>query len=147
MTARHTRLPAFEPPTPVRSRMLAAVRATGNKSTELELVRLFRRNGITGWRRHGALAGRPDFVFRAPRIAVFVDGCFWHGCPRCYKAPTRNPAYWSQKILANRRRDKRVTRVLRAQKWCVLRVWEHALTRPDAALERIARAIRRRNSA
>jgi DNA mismatch endonuclease Vsr len=63
-----------------RSRVMAAIKSTGNKDTELKLIAIFRANGIAGWRRNQKLPGKPDFVFRRERLAVFVDGCFWHGC-------------------------------------------------------------------
>jgi DNA mismatch endonuclease (patch repair protein) len=63
-----------------RSQVMAAIRSTGNRANELRLAAIFRAHGITGWRRHQALPGKPDFVFRRERLAVFVDGCFWHGC-------------------------------------------------------------------
>ncbi len=72
---------------------------------------------------------RPDFVFPKLRIAVFVDGCFWHGCPIHATQPKQNAEFWSQKIAANQTRDRLVTRQLRARGWRVLRLWEHELTR------------------
>jgi DNA mismatch endonuclease (patch repair protein) len=70
---------------------------------------------------------RPDFVFRTQRLAVFVDGCFWHGCPRHATWPRQNAKFWREKILRNRTRDRLVTRTLRAHGWTVLRLWEHEL--------------------
>lgn len=70
-----------------RSQIMAAVRSTGNRTTELRLASILRANGITGWRRHQPLPGKPDFVFRRERLAVFADGCFWHGCPRHLRMP------------------------------------------------------------
>jgi DNA mismatch endonuclease, patch repair protein len=72
---------------------------------------------------------RPDFVFRALKLAVFVDGCFWHGCPRHGTQPKGNAAFWRRKLAANRARDRLVNRTLRAHGWRVLRIWEHELTR------------------
>lgn len=72
--------------------------------------------------------GRPDFVFPAERVAVFVDGCFWHGCPRHYTAPAGHAAFWRRKLDANRTRDRLVTRTLTRAGWKVFRIWEHALT-------------------
>src|SRR5271156_4420512 len=66
----------------VRSRVMGATRARGNLSTELALARAFRLLGVSGWRRHLTIPGRPDFAFRQERLAIFADGCFWHGCPR-----------------------------------------------------------------
>lgn len=125
-----------------RSALMATIRSRRNKSTELALVKTFRLHGITGWRRHIAMPGRPDFIFRKKKLAVFVDGCFWHGCPRCYKRPSSNRLFWDQKITNNRERDRRVVRTLRKRGWRVVRVWEHDLqTRSQRVGSRIFRAL------
>ena len=95
-----------------RSRIMAAVKARGNKLTEARLVDLFRRHGMTGWRRHLPLRGKPDFTFVRQRVVIFVDGCFWHGCARHLRMPQSNQAYWEKKIFGNRIRD-RITAALR----------------------------------
>lgn len=110
-----------------RSEIMRAVRSRGNKVTELAFVHLLQRHRITGWRRGVRLIGNPDFVFRLARVAVFVDGCFWHGCPRHCRMPKGNRSYWSRKIAGNRARDRQVARRLRATGWRVLHVWEHEL--------------------
>lgn len=84
-------------------------------------------HGITGWRRDSKLQGKPDFVFPKPRIAVFVDGCFWHGCPKHGTKPKTNAAFWRKKIARNRERDREVGQALRQRGWRVLRIWEHEL--------------------
>lgn len=123
-----------------RSFNMSRIRGKGNATTELAMVRALRAAKITGWRRHAELPGRPDFVFPRRRIAVFVHGCFWHGCSRCYRRPGTNRRYWTEKIAANRRRDARVARYLRAEGWCVMTVWEHAVERhPGAEAERLRR--------
>jgi len=71
--------------------------------------------------------GRPDFVFPASRVALFVDGCFWHGCPKHYTKPKNNRAFWKRKLDANHARDRQVNRELRRKGWRVLRIWEHDL--------------------
>lgn len=111
-----------------RSALMGRIRSHGNKTTELKLVEIFKANRITGWRRKQDLIGKPDFVFRRERVCVFVDGCFWHGCPKCYRAPSSNQVYWGAKIERNRVRDRLVSRSLKASKWKVLRIWEHQLT-------------------
>jgi DNA mismatch endonuclease (patch repair protein) len=73
------------------------------------------------------LGGRPDFVFTRSKVAVFVDGCFWHGCPVHYHAPATRADFWKTKIDRNRARDRAVTAQLSAEGWTVLRVWEHAV--------------------
>lgn len=133
-----------------RSALMAKVRGRGNASTELALARVLRAEGLTGWRRQRRLAGgrgdeawkvRPDFVFAGRRWAVFVDGCFWHGCPRHGTSPVGHAAFWRRKLAANRARDRRNTRQLRAAGWRVLRLWEHELRR--AARPALLRKLRR----
>lgn len=128
-----------------RSEVMSRIRGKGNKDTELALIAIFRRHGITGWRRHQKLFGKPDFVFRQERVAVFVDGCFWHGCPQHKTKPKANKAFWARKFAANKARDRLVTRTLRAAGWLVLRIWEHDLrARHEARLVRRIKAVRSR---
>jgi DNA mismatch endonuclease, patch repair protein len=125
-----------------RSRIMAAVRSRGNKATELLLVELFRAAGLKGWRRHAAILGRPDFVFAKERVAVFVDGCFWHGCAKHCRMPASNRKYWLAKIERNMQRDRTTRKVLREKGWNVVRVWEHELKkRPAIVVQRVSRAL------
>ena len=119
-----------------RSALMAKVRGRGNASTELALARVLRAEGLVGWRRQLRLGGgrgaaawkvRPDFVFPRLRWVLFVDGCFWHGCPVHGTRPAGNAAFWRRKFAANQARDRRNTRQLRAAGWRVLRLWEHEL--------------------
>ena len=135
-----------------RSAVMARIRSRGNQATELALVRVFRALRITGWQRHVPIRNsqfgirnfrvRPDFVFPKLRLAVFVDGCFWHGCPKHATQPKGNAAFWRKKFAANRTRDRLVTRTLRRAGWRVLRIWEHELARKREAtlVKRLARA-------
>lgn len=123
-----------------RSRMMAAVRSRGNKSTELEMIQLLRTQQLTGWRRHLKLPGRPDFCWIKYKVVLFVDGCFWHGCPACRRPPKSNTTFWDKKILANRRRDRKVNRLLRRLGWRVIRVRECRL-KHRATLLRLKRFI------
>ncbi|MBM3841232.1 MAG: very short patch repair endonuclease [Verrucomicrobia bacterium] len=116
-----------------RSRIMSAVRSGGNKATEMVLVKLLRKHGITGWRRRVRLSGKPDFVFAAQKVAIFVDGCFWHGCPKHCRMPKGNKDYWRPRIAGNRARDALVSRRLRRAGWRVFRVWEHELARRNEA--------------
>ncbi|MGH8018116.1 MAG: hypothetical protein ACREIA_07470 [Opitutaceae bacterium] len=86
---------------------------------------------------------RPDFVFRARRLAVFVDGCFFHGCPKHATWPQNNAGFWRAKIEGSIARDRLQNRVLRAHGWRVLRVWEHGLATRHAArtIGRVQRAL------
>ena len=126
-----------------RSEVMSRIRSCGNRGTELRLIALMRAYGITGWRRNARLFGKPDFVFRAAKLAVFVDGCFWHACPRHATMPRSNRAFWKAKLTRNAARDREVTRALRRAGWRVLRVWECALRMKRAAgtMRRIDRAL------
>jgi DNA mismatch endonuclease (patch repair protein) len=124
-----------------RSKVMAAIRSRGNKDTELKLASILRAACITGWRRHQPLPGKPDFVFARDRLALFVDGCFWHGCPKHGRQPRTNKAYWSQKLARNKARDRSVSRALRQSGWTVIRIWEHRLAAPGAVAASIARAL------
>jgi DNA mismatch endonuclease (patch repair protein) len=145
-----------------RSAVMSRIRSRGNKATEVALANLFRRHKIIGWRRQVQIIGRdaalrrlrtarrsvptfrvrPDFVFSKIRLAVFVDGCFWHGCPKHGTQPKGNRAFWKNKFARNRARDLLVTRMLRRAGWRVLRIWEHELARKNEArlLRRIQKA-------
>lgn len=118
-------------------------RGRGNKDTELAMIRLFRRHGITGWRRHRPLFGKPDFVFPRIKLTVFVDGCFWHRCAKHSNLPVNNRTFWERKLAGNVARDRLVLRTLRARGWHVLRIWEHQLARRNERrlVARLRRAI------
>ena len=126
---------------------MAAVRSTGNKSTEKRLVSIMREHGIVGWRRNQNLPGKPDFLFKSEKVAVFVDGCFWHGCSEHCRMPKSNTDYWETKIAYNVRRDHRVDKVLRRNGWSVLRVWEHSLAEPARVIIRLRRLLQSRDRA
>ncbi len=104
-------------------------------------MRLLRRHHINGWRRYQNVFGKPDFVFWRLRLALFVDGCFWHGCPKHCNNPANNRAFWRKKLAANKVRDRYVNWTLKRAGWRVLRVWEHELARghEDRLVERITR--------
>jgi len=112
-----------------RSIRMSKVRSKGNRSTELAVEAAFRAGGVRGWRKHPKnIPGRPDFYFPKQKLAVFVDGCFWHACPRCARrAPVSRAEFWSAKIDSNRRRDIRVCRLLVRRGFRTMRVWEHQL--------------------
>lgn len=83
---------------------------------------------------------RPDVVFPRLRLAVFIDGCFWHGCPEHGNLPSTNEAYWGPKLARNQQRDTQVTQALKAEGWTVMRVWEHEP--PQLVAERIQARVR-----
>jgi DNA mismatch endonuclease (patch repair protein) len=129
-----------------RSQVMSRITSRGNRDTELRMIALFKTAGIRGWRRSQPLFGKPDFLFRRERLAVFVDGCFWHrhrGCKFSY-TPKSRTEFWLPKFEQNIARDRLVTRTLRRAGWRVLRIWEceltarkqaHVLRRLEAALE------------
>lgn len=124
-----------------RSQLMSRVRGRGNKSTEEKLVTLLRAAGIKGWRRHLHLPGTPDFGFPTERLAIYVDGCFWHGCPRCYTRPATNQDFWDKKVEDNRARDQRVNGELRRRGWTLIRIWAHTLKNEAAVIRRIQKAL------
>ena len=128
-----------------RSEVMSLIRSRGNRDTELRLIALMREYGITGWRRNARVFGKPDFVFRVVKLAVFVDGCFWHSCPKHATMPANNWEFWNAKLSRNAQRDRAVSRALRASGWRVLRVWECALVRRRSVrtVARIVRALKR----
>lgn len=127
-----------------RSLLMSRVRSRYNLSTEIKVLKALRHWGIKGWRRHAKLPGRPDFAWPKQRLVLFVDGCFWHGCPYCYRMPKSQKRFWREKVLKNQKRDRRVTRVLRRMGWRVYRIRECRLTSEqliNTSLGRILRAL------
>ena len=128
-----------------RSDIMSKVRSNNNKSTELALIKFFKENNITGWKRNYPVKGHPDFVFLDKKIAVFVDGCFWHGHQNCryFVMPKSNTEYWESKIKSNITRDKTTYDSLSALGWNVLIVWECELKKDkrDITLEHLFYSI------
>jgi len=120
---------------------MAAIRGAGNITTELLFAKILRKHRIAGWRRHLDLPGKPDFAFPKLKVAIFVDGCFWHFCPRCTKTPKQNVKYWTEKKRRNKSRDRKVSRQLNDEGWLVLRFWEHALVNDAAIVALVTRAL------
>ena len=114
-----------------RSRIMASVKSKNNKSTEIAFISILKDKGIAGWRRNYPLHGKPDFVFPRSKIAVFIDGCFWHKCPKHCRLPASNKDYWHGKIERNRVRDKKVSKNLKDKGWKVIRIWEHEIKAKD----------------
>ena len=124
-----------------RSLLMAEVKGRYNKSTEIKLVQLLRSSRIKGWRRHLKLPGNPDFTFRKERVCIFVDGCFWHGCPKHYSLPKSNVKFWKEKIKKNRERDTRINKELKEKNYTVVRIWECELREADKVLKKIQKAL------
>jgi DNA mismatch endonuclease (patch repair protein) len=126
---------------------MSRVKSRGNKTTEMALLGALKKYGIKGWRRHltlslSGLRITPDFVFKQSALAVFLDGCFWHGCPKHGSLPSSNADFWRRKIEANLARDERNANVLESEGWRVLRIWEHE-TRlsPELCVLKIIRSL------
>jgi DNA mismatch endonuclease, patch repair protein len=126
----------------IRSRTMAQVRSQRNRSTEWRLRAYLIRAGIRGWQLNPQdLLGKPDFAFREQRLLLFVDGCYWHGCPKCYRRPSTNTKYWDAKVERNRRRDGKTTAQLKRDGWRVMRIWEHQLSKMDSVLQKVKTAL------
>jgi DNA mismatch endonuclease (patch repair protein) len=128
-----------------RSQIMAAVRSRGNRSTEIRFLRILREHRIQGWRRNQRIRGNPDFVFWESRVVVFVDGCFWHGCPKHLRMPSTNRSYWNVKIERNVLRDKKTNRDLQRRGWQVVRFWEHELALADRVVRKLKKALSGQN--
>jgi len=114
-----------------RSVIMSKVRSKGNKTTELRLIEIFNQQGIKGWRRNYPVKGHPDFVFTKRKIAVFVDGCFWHGHDCRNTRPKVNADFWTAKREKNMARDKTITAYFEKRGWMVLRIWECELKKKN----------------
>jgi DNA mismatch endonuclease (patch repair protein) len=115
----------------MRSRSMAAVKGKNNSSTERILRMALVRSRISGWVTHANLPGKPDIYFPKQKLAVFLDGCFWHGCSKCGHVPKTNTLFWATKIKRNRQRDRKNSRLLKGQGVFVIRAWEHSLRKPQ----------------
>jgi len=124
-----------------RSEVMSRIRGKENKDTELVMIQILRSSHISGWRRNQVLLGKPDFIFPKQKVALFVDGCFWHGCPKHSNMPKNNREFWEKKLQGNKDRDKYVSRILRRSKWKVVRIWEHELSNSNRVVKRIIAAL------
>lgn len=129
----------FQDVSVARSRLMSKVKSKGNKSTELSLRLALVRAGLRGWEMHPKdIFGCPDFYFRRKRLAVFVDGCFWHACRRCGHLPLTRSSFWQLKFKRNRRRAKLVGKELKGKHIVIARFWEHEVKRSS---DRVAQKI------
>ncbi len=107
-----------------------------NTGPEKKLRKMLWSRGIRGYRIHYHLPGKPDIVFTKRKIAIFVDGCFWHKCPFCFQEPETRKDFWMKKINSNVERDAENIRKLREDGWTVLRFWEHDVKKePDIVVK------------
>jgi DNA mismatch endonuclease (patch repair protein) len=121
------------------SRRMGAIRGKGNRTTEEKFRGMLVRAGIRGWTMQTKhIKGKPDFYFSESMVAVFLDGCFWHGCARCGHVPGKNRPFWKAKIERNRQRDRDSDRHLREIGVTPIRFWEHELAEsPGECIRRL----------
>lgn len=124
-----------------RSEVMSRIKGKENKDTELVMIQILRENHIAGWRRNQTLLGKPDFVFPKLKIALFVDGCFWHGCPKHSNIPRNNREFWANKLQKNKDRDRFVSRELKKEGWKVVRVWEHELKHSEKVILKLKKQM------
>lgn len=117
-----------------RSTIMRNIKSKGNKSTELAFIKIFYHQKITGWKRGYSVKGHPGFVFLNKKIAIFVDGCFWHGHSCKNLTPKSNDTYWSKKINDNIKRDIEITELFNRRGWRVIRIWECELKKNNRAV-------------
>lgn len=109
---------------------------------EIKLRKLLFSEGLRGYRISAKLPGKPDIVFRKYKLAVFIDGCFWHKCPKCFISPETRKKFWHDKIKSNVERDNKINRILEKDGWTVVRFWEHDVRkRPDKCVKKIIHTI------
>ncbi len=133
----------FEGVSPRRTEHMRSIRSTGNRSTERRLRAYLIQAKVRGWTVHPKdVPGTPEFAFRAKRVVVFTDGCFWHACPRCGKSPKANSSYWSTNYQQHLERDRKDDAAAAAMGFRVMRFWEHEIKEsPADCVGRIVRAL------
>lgn len=125
-----------------RKKNMSRIRSRGNRSTERRLRSSLVGAGMSGFKMHlASLPGKPDFAFPQYKVAVFVDGCFWHGCPECYVRPKSSQGYWDQKLSRNKSRDVKVNAELEEMGWVSIRIWEHVMKQPAEARRIVSDAL------
>lgn len=118
----------FENVRPKHRRIMQGVRGKGNRTTEKRFRGALIKTSIRGWKlNYKEIKGSPDFYFPIEKVAVFLDGCFWHGCDKCGHVPKKNSVFWSAKFARNKERDELTNTNLEASGILVLRFWEHEI--------------------
>lgn len=98
---------------------------SSNTKTEISFRKYLWSQGIRGYRLHSRITGKPDLYFPKKKLAVFIDGCFWHKCKKCFVKPKTNVKFWTEKINSNIKRDLKVNKKLKSENIKILRLWEH----------------------
>jgi DNA mismatch endonuclease (patch repair protein) len=127
----------------VRSRVMSRIRSE-QTGVEMALRKYLWRKGWRGYRiNFKDLPGKPDIAYIPKKVAIFVDGCFWHKCPRCYAEPKTNKDYWIPKIQRNIDRDQQQNIILENMGWTVVRIWEHEIEEDiDACAEKVVKILK-----
>lgn len=130
-----------------RSEIMSKVRSK-NTGPEMILRKALYHEGLRGYRICYKVPGKPDIAFTKSKIAIFVDGCFWHSCPECNRnCPSSNTEFWRNKITTNKERDKRVNEKLEELGWTTIRIWEHSIYKNlDECVSKILLAIRQKQN-
>ena len=119
-----------------RSRIMSRIKSKETKP-EIALRKALWKTGLRGYRKNcRKVLGTPDVCWPGKKVAIFLDSCFWHGCPTHYREPKTNVEYWRPQIARNRKRDREMFLKLKAEGWLVLRLWEHLGT------EKMVRSVR-----
>lgn len=122
-----------------RSRIMSSIRSKNTKP-EVIIRRLLWANGVRYRIHDKSIFGTPDISSKKNKVAIFVDGCFWHGCKSCYQQPVTNTRFWSEKIMANKKRREVVLSQLKKEGWNIFEIWEHDVkSRPDSVARRISK--------
>jgi DNA mismatch endonuclease (patch repair protein) len=126
-----------------RSKVMAKVRSQ-NTRLEQTLFNLLVESELSDFATHvKELPGKPDIVFNKEKVIVFLDSCYWHGCPKHLRMPSSNVEYWQNKIKRNKTRDRQQSSELKKNGWRVVRIWEHELKTPTSVVRKIARALKK----
>ena len=123
-----------------RSRIMASIRGRDTRP-EIAVRRILWRHGLRYRTHDRTILGRPDISNKRKRLAIFVDGCFWHGCPKCYREPETNRDFWRSKVDGNRRRREIVRDGLKRQGFRVVEIWEHEVDCPGVVMEKVNAGI------
>ncbi len=129
--------------TEVRTRTMRAVKSNDSKM-EIKFRSALWRSGLRFYKNVKSLSGKPDIVFPKKKVVIFLDSCFWHGCPEHLRMPKSNLDYWQPKIERNKKRDSEINAYYSENNWQIFRIWEHELkTNFDNQVSEVARAVRR----
>jgi len=128
-----------------RSEIMSRIRAKDAKLEKNFLEGLSAISHEAGYRyrkHYTGLQGKPDIAFPSKKVAVFIDGCFWHGCHLHSRVPLSNVSYWEKKLKRNKERDREVNRAAKNKGWSVIRLWEHQVKKkPRWSIDKIMRAL------